>query len=49
MTYSNLMVEVQGDHILVVLRGTVSGQNIENKMRPGLPLRSTGRMIQMLR
>jgi hypothetical protein len=37
MTHSNLTVEVQGMHILVVL----AGQNIENKMRPGLLLRST--------
>ena len=46
MTHSNLSVEVQGIHILVVLRGTVSEQNIGNKKLHGsLPL-NLGQMIQ---
>ena len=48
MTHSNLTVEVQGTHILVVLRGTCF-RAIENKMPPGSLLKSTGRMIQMPR
>ena len=46
MTHSNLTVEVQGTHILVFLRGTVSEQKIGNKKLRGSLQMSSGRMIQ---
>ena len=49
MTHSNLTVEVQGTHILVVLRGTCFRAKYRKQNAPGLLLRSTGRMIRMRR
>ena len=46
MTHSNLKVEVQGAHILVVLQAPASKQNIGNKTLRGSLQRSTGRTIQ---
>ena len=48
MTHSNLTVEVQGTHILVVLRGTCFRAKYRKQNAPWLATEETGQMIQML-
>jgi hypothetical protein len=49
MTHSNLTVEVQGTHILGVLRGTCFRAKYRKQNAPWLATGSSGQMIQMPR